>query len=866
MKMMKMMKMMIMKKRKLMTSFIAVALCRGITLLLCLCLCLSAAGCTGVTGTTSDSKSGGESGALSSQGTSHEPNTDEMTASLGNYVETELSSFDDAYYFNLMQTKDALYLFGAGGCQVSKDGGKSWSSFDRGSPLAQEMEKEGYELATPYFGFDGRRLQALSKEVEYEGRAYSQFRYILHETDGTEREVEIRLPDSEVLPVGLRESLSPPAESCGTYLASPTFLADGTLEGMGFSSSVYHIDLDTGEILHSIEADGETYESRFTQLAATPSSLLVLSETSARLFSLDSWTQQEDAQAIDEFISRGREAVGQGQLMIDSDAPRYTKIYADGQEEAYYICDSTGIYRYMPGGVTVEQLVSAQRTTMSFPECYLQSFVKSPGVNLSGANSSGDINSGANSAGDINFGATSSTFSFKALFSMGDFPVDGPPPYSVLDYSFAPDAANATQQELKIYTLIENEYMQQAVAMFEKKHQNVDVTLEAGIDPSVSMETSDAIRLLNTQIMAGKGPDLIFMDSMSVENYQNKGLLLDVTGTVEEVKAEYDMLDNVTDIYKTDGKIYAVPASFDMPIVVGAPEHLEKITGFDALTDTIEGLRKENPDIASISGYRDTGSLINVVQSMVMPRCIKEDRTVDWDMVKNFYQGVARMNQADANTATEDGIPGSGTEADPIKLQPFIYGEDLPGLSIRTKYSILELRSLNSMNALPCLYTTMEEDGLGYKLLWDEGICAFTPSYIMGVNAKSQNPDQAKEFIKFMLSEEMQSFDGYTDYHFGLAVNADAIRARFAGKEGEKKELWVDIGDQHTLTVRNPKGEEIEDFIANARKLNRALATQDWDISDSLFVNCYQYQAGIKTLDQAIDAAREEIELYLAEG
>jgi len=255
-----------------------------------------------------------------------------------------------------------------------------------------------------------------------------------------------------------------------------------------------------------------------------------------------------------------------------------------------------------------------------------------------------------------------------------------------------------------------------------------------------------------------------------------------------------------------------------------------------------------------------------VVQSMVMPRCIKEDRTVDWDMVKNFYQGVARMNQADANTATEDGIPGSGTEADPIKLQPFIYGEDLPGLSIRTEYSILELRSLSSMNALPCLYTTMEEDGLGYKLLWDEGICAFTPSYIMGVNAKSQNPDQAKEFIKFMLSEEMQSFDGYTDYHFGLAVNADAIRARFAGKEGEKKELWVDIGDQHTLTVRNPKGEEIEDFIANARKLNRALATQDWGVSNSLFSNCYQYQAGIKTLDQAIDAAREEIELYLAEG
>ena len=40
------------------------------------------------------------------------------------------------------------------------------------------MEAEGYEMGCPYFSWDGRRLQALSKNMEHGGLTYAQYRRI----------------------------------------------------------------------------------------------------------------------------------------------------------------------------------------------------------------------------------------------------------------------------------------------------------------------------------------------------------------------------------------------------------------------------------------------------------------------------------------------------------------------------------------------------------------------------------------------------------------------------------------------------------------------------------------------------------------
>ena len=48
-------------------------------------------------------------------------------------------------------------------------------------------------------------------------------------------------------------------------------------------------------------------------------------------------------------------------------------------------------------------------------------------------------------------------------------------------------------------------------------------SLEIGTSGEDSVTVSDALRTLNTDIMAGKGPDILILDGMPVENYIQKG-------------------------------------------------------------------------------------------------------------------------------------------------------------------------------------------------------------------------------------------------------------------------------------------------------------------------------------------------------
>ena len=88
------------------------------------------------------------------------------------------------------------------------------------------------------------------------------------------------------------------------------------------------------------------------------------------------------------------------------------------------------------------------------------------------------------------------------------------------------------------------------------------MNLEIGMSGEDSVTVSDALRTLNTDIMAGKGPDILILDGMPVENYIQKGLLEDITDTVESADQEDGLFENIMKTYERDDKIYAVPLGF----------------------------------------------------------------------------------------------------------------------------------------------------------------------------------------------------------------------------------------------------------------------------------------------------------------
>ena len=68
------------------------------------------------------------------------------------------------------------------------------------------------------------------------------------------------------------------------------------------------------------------------------------------------------------------------------------------------------------------------------------------------------------------------------------------------------------------------------------------------------------------------------------------------------------------------------------------------------------------------------------------------------------------------------------------------------------------------------------------------------------------------------------------------------------------------------VTKRYPTAEELEELLGMMKQLNTADLTQDSEINDAVCFNCYTYFSGEKTKEEAMQKAREELDLYLAES
>ena len=92
-----------------------------------------------------------------------------------------------------------------------------------------------------------------------------------------------------------------------------------------------------------------------------------------------------------------------------------------------------------------------------------------------------------------------------------------------------------------VYSLEENSGIRQAVVMFQKKYPDIYLTLETGMSGNDGVTRTDALKTLNTEIMAGKGPDILILDGISSETYAEQGMLEDLSGILKEA----GLLDNI---------------------------------------------------------------------------------------------------------------------------------------------------------------------------------------------------------------------------------------------------------------------------------------------------------------------------------
>ena len=165
----------------------------------------------------------------------------------------------------------------------------------------------------------------------------------------------------------------------------------------------------------------------------------------------------------------------------------------------------------------------------------------------------------------------------------------------LLCYRWDSELAASAGGELTIFSLYRSDTVEAAVNAWQKATGGTATyswALEEGSEDGFSTVTGsreDALTQLNTQLLAGSGPDVLILDDMPVDSFIEKGLLMDFSGKVDTS----GMLENMTGVWQTEQGLFALPARA-FPLLAGADE-ATLATIKDA--ETLAGLLAAEPNI-----------------------------------------------------------------------------------------------------------------------------------------------------------------------------------------------------------------------------------------------------------------------------
>lgn len=490
-------------------------------------------------------------------------------------------------------------------------------------------------------------------------------------------------------------------------------------------------------------------------------------------------------------------------------------------EEGYlFFVTNEGLYSAVPGGNVTELLVDGKRTSLGGP-----------------------------------------AFSPLALTGDGDgsfYVLDSDGGEAVLyRYYFDENVPTEPDTTLRIYSLKDDETLQQAASLFQKNNPDVAVDLEVGMTGEDGVTEGDAIKALNTQILSGTGPDVINLDGLPLESFQEKGVLEDLSNVIAK---SGDLLTNVTNCYAREGKVYAMPTGFVLPAIYGPEDIVSKIHDMDSLVGAVIASMERNPKGTNALRAVNPREMADNLYDSCSAAWRKSDGTLDEEKLTEYYTGMKTLYDLDADyraslgdkharASTWDYAPGYMT---------FLGGA----------YQVYQGTGCNvgTLNGMGWWDTALMGDQKleGYEVLplSVQAFNTFLPKRVMGILNTSGNKTVAEEFLVFLLGEQAQN----NPYGTGFPVNMAVL----------EKQIAEDKESTSAASFGNDDGtyEEYEGLYPDAQRRQRLRtwaenlttpALTDQTIRNAV-IDCAQYCLnGNCTPEEAARETIRSLNLYLSE-
>jgi maltose-binding protein MalE len=410
-------------------------------------------------------------------------------------------------------------------------------------------------------------------------------------------------------------------------------------------------------------------------------------------------------------------------------------------------------------------------------------------------------------------------------------------------YYYSKEVPTSSENEINVYMVGDNDLVRQAISLYEKEHDDVSITIQIGTQ---SMSYADAVKSLNTDLLAGGGPDLIMLDALPIDTYIDKGVLLDLSDLTKEPLEKGEWYENIVDSFEKNGKYYALPMRFVVPMLWGKEEIVNNVT-------TIEDLAKyKETHPGEVIFSKTKPELFAQFETSCATSWFNEDGSLNKENLRSFLESIDTL-------ATEDYSEEKRNEyCFRNDIEPEKYGELLDIAYNVSNVTVGETRS--PMEALQ-LTSVIKQRGAGsVGCLKQTGEISFRTNGILGVNASSKNQEAAKEIIKIALGEEVQSLLSWA----GNPINKKAMMNQ---QEQSKTFNSNEISDDQGRRVTSDKTiDELYTKVDNYSSSATVYApTYRNDLYETICNECRAYYNGKKTLEEALDEIDKVAELQAAE-
>lgn len=506
-------------------------------------------------------------------------------------------------------------------------------------------------------------------------------------------------------------------------------------------------------------------------------------------------------------------------------------IYSGKDEGMFYITNSNGVYSYKVGGKAQEQIIDGTLSSFGDSNNYVQKLVQKS---------------------DDEFIASMSDMEGKNV---------------IKHYKYDSEIASKPENQISIYAMYDNDMIRQAIVMYQKDHPDVYMDLEIGMSYFDETATvTDAIKKVNTEIMAGKGPDIIILDELPSKSYAEKGLLEDITDIVS--KDDLLLSSIVNGSKAQDGKIYSAPLRFFVPVIMG-----QNING----VNSVSTLASSIGDISS----KATGSVIDVFTPDELvyllyknsgDAWVNADKTINTDNLKSFlddtkkiYDSIKdkhpaeKIQRHDEDTEMMKEYAGEQSMAEMRYLNGTYYNELLS--KNPTSLCIYNLSSAQDLMTLEAIKEAKET--ITYDVWKGQDTNSLIPLSTISINAKSEKKDIAKDFVSELFSEKYQKTSNY----YGLSVNKTALKDSIIGDEnqyGGTMGFGIDEDETFEIEMKKLPDEVINGFIEKIESFD-SVANPDIEVIRKTIDDFTAYILGQKSIDDTIKAIQSKLEIYLAE-